>query len=228
MGYIKWLGHAAFEVKLDKYLILIDPWLTNPLSPVKPSDYKENVDLIIVTHDHGDHLGESIELLRLNPRAKFLSVYEIANYVAERVGAQERVIGANIGGSIKVPEIDLRIALVPATHSSTRGVPCGVVLVGNEATIYHAGDTGLTAEMQYVAEIYRPSIAMLPIGGHFTMDVVEAAKAVEILKPDVVIPMHYNTFPLIKADPNEFKRIVEQKGLKTKVVILKPGETYTF
>ncbi len=228
MGYVKWLGHAAFEVKLDGYTILIDPWLTNPLSPVRPQDYRGKVDLILVTHDHGDHLGETVELLRLNPEARMVAVYELANYVAGQVPHPDRVVGANIGGVVRIPGIDLEVVLVPATHSSSRGVPVGFVVIGKEATIYHAGDTGLTAEMQYVAELYRPGIAMLPIGGHFTMDVIQAAKAVEILKPDVAIPMHYNTFPLIKADPEEFKRLVEHKGLKTRIIILKPGESYEF
>jgi L-ascorbate metabolism protein UlaG (beta-lactamase superfamily) len=228
VGYVKWLGHAAFEISLDGKLILVDPWLTNPLSPVKPEQFRDRVDLIVVTHDHGDHLGETLELLRLNPKAKLVAVYEIANYVGSKLGETERAIGANVGGPVRVEGFDIKVILVPAVHSSERGVAAGVVLVGKEATIYHAGDTGLTADMQWIGELYKPDIALLPIGSHFTMDAVQAAKAVEYLKPKVAIPMHYNTFPVIKADPNEFKRLVEEKKLATKVVILKPGEKYEF
>ncbi|MET1101212.1 MAG: metal-dependent hydrolase [Pyrodictiaceae archaeon] len=234
MGYVKWLGHAAFEVSLDGYTVLIDPWLTNPLSPVKDiNEYRGKIDLIIVTHDHGDHLGEAVKLLEINPNAKFASVYETANRVAEEltragVKTDERIIGGNIGGPMRIPGIKLEVILVPAHHSSEKGTPVGVVIVGKEATIYHAGDTGLVAEMQFVGELYKPDIALLPIGGHFTMDAIQATKAVELIRPKVAIPMHYNTFPPIKADPEEFKRLVEEKKLGTRVVILKPGEKYEF
>lgn len=207
---------------------MIDPWLTNPLSPVRPSDYRDRVDLIVVTHDHGDHLGDAVELLKLNPRAKLVAVYEIANYVGSKLGDPERAVGANIGGPVRLEGFDVKVVLVPAAHSSERGTPTGVVLIGKEATIYHAGDTGLTADMQWIGELYRPDIALLPIGSHFTMDTAQAAKAVEYLKPKVAIPMHYNTFPMIRADPEEFRRLVEQKGLGTKVVVLRPGEKYEF
>jgi len=227
MGYIRWLGHAAFELYLDDYRVLIDPWLTNPLSPVTVDDYKDNVDLIIVTHDHSDHTGETIQLLKQNRTARLVAVYELANHLAARAAAQDRVIGANIGGPFEIPGTSLRVALTPALHSSSIGTPTGAILFSKEAIVYHAGDTGLFAEMKLIGELYDIKVALLPIGGHFTMDIVQATKAVEMLRPDIVIPMHYNTFPLIKADANEFKRLVEEeKKLPTKVVVLKPGEKY--
>ncbi|ALL01667.1 Zn-dependent hydrolase [Pyrodictium delaneyi] len=229
MGYVRWLGHSAFEIRVDDYTILVDPWLSNPQSPVSVSEYKGKVDLVIVTHDHLDHLGDAVQILRLNPNAKFAAVYELANFVAEQLGdTSGRIVGANIGGPLRIPGIDLKVMFFPATHSSNRGAPTSVVIAGKEATLFHAGDTGLFAEMQFIGELYRPDIAMLPIGSHFTMDVVQAAKAVELLKPRVAIPMHYNTFPVIEADPQEFARLVAEKGLDTKVVILKPGEVYEF
>ena len=229
MGYVRWLGHAAFEISIDGYTILVDPWLTNPMSPVKVNDYRDKVDLIIVTHDHGDHLGESIELLRLNPKAKFVAVYELANYVAEQLGEQtDRIIGANIGGPVRIPDVNLKIMFFPATHSSTRGTPTGVLIVGKETSIYHAGDTGLAAEMELVGELYSPEIALLPIGGHFTMDAYQAAKAAEMLRARVIIPMHYNTFPVIQANPDDLIRYVAERKLDAKVVVLKPGESYKF
>jgi len=234
MGYVKWLGHATFEVRIDDHLVLIDPWISNPQSPIgRAENYREKIDLIIVTHDHGDHIGESIELLLRNPQAKFASVYEISNYISEELSRRgeknlERIVGGNIGGPMRIPGVDLKILFVPAHHSTERGTPTGVVIIGREATIYHAGDTGLVAEMQFIGELYKPDIALLPIGGHFTMDVVQAAKAIELIKPKIAIPMHYNTFPLIEANPEELRKIVEEKRLNTRVVILKPGEKYEF
>jgi L-ascorbate metabolism protein UlaG (beta-lactamase superfamily) len=116
----------------------------------------------------------------------------------------------------------------PATHSSTRGTPTGVLIVGKETSIYHAGDTGLAAEMELVGELYSPEIALLPIGGHFTMDAYQAAKAAEMLRARVIIPMHYNTFPVIQANPDDLIRYVAERKLDAKVVVLKPGESYKF
>ncbi len=226
MGYLVYYGHSAFELGVAGRKILIDPWLGNPLSPVKPESVT-GVDYILVTHDHDDHLGDSIEIMKRNPKAKFVATFELANYVGEQVGDAGRAIGGNMGGPI-VLEPGLRVALVPANHTSSRGAPTGVVVISNEGTVYHAGDTGITAEMALIGEIYRPHIALLPIGGHFTMDHNEAAKAVELLKPRVAIPMHYGTFPVLYGDPQEFRRIVTSRGLPSNVVILRPGERFEF
>lgn len=227
MGYIRWLGHAAFELYLDGYRVLIDPWLTNPLSPVTTDDYRDNVDLIIVTHDHSDHVGETIQLLKQNRTARLVAVYELANYLAAKAGVQDRAIGANIGGPFEIPGTSLRVALTPAQHSSSIGSPTGAIIFSKEAIVYHAGDTGLFSEMKLLGELYDIKVALLPIGGHFTMDIVQATKAVEMLRPSTTIPMHYDTFPLIKANANEFKRLVEEeKKLPIKVIVLEPGEKY--
>ena len=225
MAYLRYYGHSAFEVFVDGKKILIDPYLSNPQSPVKPSEVKD-VDLILVTHDHGDHLGDTIEILKNNPRAKIAAIFELANHIAEEIGDHNRAIGGNIGGPMIID--GLKVALTPANHSSSIGVPTGVVIISNEGTLYHAGDTGIMAEMSLIGEIYKPDIAMLPIGGHFTMDPVEATKAVELLKPKVTIPMHYGTFPVLYGKPEEFKKLVKEKGLKTEIIILKPGDKFEF
>jgi L-ascorbate metabolism protein UlaG (beta-lactamase superfamily) len=224
---IRFLGHAAFDVTLKGLdggvkRVLFDPWLENPLSPVKPSDYRSAVvDYIVVTHDHGDHMGNAVELAKLT-RAKVVGVYEVAENAREQ-GVE--AVGGNVGGPLAVS--DLEIVLVPAVHSSSRGIPVGAVVRGADACIYHAGDTGLFGDMALIGELYQPDVALLPIGGHFTMGVREAAKAVSLIRPKVCVPMHYNTFPLIRADPDEFKRLVESMT-RTRVVVLKPGESFEF
>ena len=226
MARLTYFGHSAFLLELDGKRIVIDPFLTgNPLSPVKPEDLRD-IDLVVLTHGHGDHLGDAITILKNNPKAKVVAIFELANYVGEQIGDPSRAIGGNMGGPMHVD--GLKIALVPAVHSSPYGAPTGVVIMGEEGRVYHAGDTGIMMDMKLVGEIYRPHIALLPIGGHFTMDPVEAAKAVELIQPDVAIPMHYGTFPVLYGKPEEFKSLVEEKGLKTKVVIVRPGESYEF
>jgi len=228
MIVIRWLGHAAFHIEIDGWSILVDPWITNPLSPYRSvdaftKDYQK-IDLIIVTHDHGDHVGEAVELLKRYPSAKIAALYELANNLAKEAGAVERSIPANIGGPVKLG--GLTLVFTNAIHSSSTAHPSGVVIIGKNAVIYHAGDTGLTMDMQLIGELYRPTVALLPIGGHFTMGPVEAAKAVELIKPKYVIPMHYNTFDVIKADPAEFEKLVKERGVETKVIVLKPGEKF--
>lgn len=219
---MKWLGHAAFEVELDGKLIYIDPWITNPKSPTRLEDIKR-ADFVVVTHDHGDHLGEAIDICK-RTGAKFIATYELASWAQEQ-GVQ--AIGANIGGPIKLTDT-ITAVLTPAFHSASRGAPTGVVLIGKETVIYHAGDTGIFAEMSLIRELYAPKIALLPIGGHFTMGPREAAKACELLRPEVAIPMHYQTFPVISGSPEEFEAEVKRLGLPTRVVILKPGESFEF
>ena len=226
MAKLTYLGHSAFLLELDGKRIVIDPFITgNPKAPIKVDDLKD-IDLVVLTHGHGDHLGDAIQILKNNPKAKVVAIFELANYVAEQIGDPNRAIGGNMGGPMLVD--DLKIALVPATHSSPYGAPTGVVIMGEEGRVYHAGDTGITMDMKLIGEIYKPHIALLPIGGHFTMDPVEAAKAVELIQPKVAIPMHWGTFPVLYGKPEEFKGLVEKKCLPTEVVILQPGETYEF
>ncbi|MCS7108434.1 MAG: metal-dependent hydrolase [Sulfolobales archaeon] len=230
MGRITWYGHACTLVELDGVNVLIDPWITNPSSPYRSVNEfiksVTDVDFMVVTHDHGDHVGDVLELLKHYKNAKLLSIFEIANQLGNEAGVLERVIGANIGGPIKLGK--LTAILTPAIHSSIRGNPTGVVLIGPEGSVYHAGDTGLFAEMSLIGELYNVKVALLPIGGHYTMGVKEAAKAVELIKPKYVIPIHYNTFDLIRTDPSELKSKVAELSIQTSVIILKPGSHFEF
>ncbi|WP_457742956.1 metal-dependent hydrolase [Thermococcus sp.] len=220
MVKVRFLGHAAFYLEGSKK-ILIDPFLSgNPQAAVKPEEIE--ADLILVTHAHGDHVGDAVEIAK-RTGAKIVAMFDVANYISEQAKDVE-VIGMNYGPT----EIDgVGIVQVPAWHSSSDGIhsignPCGYIVKLDGKTIYHAGDTFVFLDMGLFAELYGPiDLALLPIGGHFTMGPKEAAKAVELLKPRKVVPMHYNTWPPISADPEEFKRLV---GDKAEVVILKPGE----
>lgn len=219
---IRFLGHAAFEIKGSKR-ILIDPFLTgNPKAAAKPEDF-DKVDLILITHVHGDHLGDAVEIAK-RTGAKIVAMYDISTYLVES-NKGITTIGMNYGPT----EIDgVKIIQVPAWHSSSDGKtnignPCGYIIEIDGVKIYHAGDTYVFKDMELFAELYGIDVALLPIGGHFTMGPKEAAKAVELLKPKYVIPMHYNTFPPIAQNPEEFKELV---GDKAEVVILNPGETF--
>ena len=231
MAVLRWLGHAAFVLKFGEATIVIDPWITNPLSPYRSVDsfVKEypRIDYIVVTHDHGDHEGESVELLRRYRNARLIAVFELAQDIGSRAKAEDRVIGANIGGPVKL-EKSLRLVFTPALHSSTKGSPTGVVIFGEGKAVYHAGDTGLFGDMKLIGELYKPTVALLPIGGHFTMGIDEAVKAVELINPRIVVPMHYNTFNVIAADPNEFARKVKEKVPGVDARVLKPGESLEF
>ena len=215
-------------IELSGHKVLVDPWITNPLSPYKSVEDFVNevksVDFIVVTHDHGDHVGDAIDLMRRFKGAMLVGVYELANELGSKAGALDRVIGANVGGPIRLSR-DLTAVLTPAHHSSTIGDPVGVVLISREGAIYHAGDTGLFSEMSLIAELYDVKVALLPVGGHFTMGVREALKAVELIKPKYVIPIHYNTFDLIKVDVQELVEGVRLAKIPTNVIVLKPGES---
>jgi L-ascorbate metabolism protein UlaG (beta-lactamase superfamily) len=221
MVKVKFLGHAAFLIEGSKK-ILIDPFLTgNPKAAARPEEVE--ADLILITHAHGDHIGDAVSIAQ-RTGAKIVAMYDIANYLVEN-NRGITTIGMNYGPT----EIDgVFIVQVPAWHSSSDGKysignASGFIVKLDGVTIYHAGDTFVFSDMALFNELYGPiDIALLPIGGHFTMGPREAAKAVELLRPRKVVPMHYNTWEPIAQDPEEFKRLV---GGKAEVVILKPGET---
>ncbi len=214
---IRSLGHAAFEVVLDGKKILVDPWVKgNPKSPVKPGELE--ADIVIVTHDHGDHgFDDAVEIAKKG--ATFVSMFEIASKAGEK-GVKDAV-GMNIGGPAVIK--GLKILFTQAFHSGTSN-PSGVVVIGKEGSFYHAGDTGLFGDMKLIGALYHPKVAMLPIGSHFTMDPVQASYAVKFINPEIAIPMHYGTFPVLTGKPEKFKELVEKRAPETKVEIMEPGE----
>ncbi len=221
MGKIRWLGHSGFEIELLNKTLLIDAWLTgNPLAAMKVSDIKK-ADIVCVTHDHGDHLGDAVKICK-RTGATFVGIYELGVY-AEENGVKD-VVGINIGGTVEVKGIS--ITMVQAFHSSTRGAPTGFVLKAEGKTIYHAGDTGLFGDMRLIGEIHRPDVALIPIGDYYTMGPREATEAVKLIKPAVVIPMHYKTLPVLRPSAESFIKMVKEKVLGVKVVALRLGEAY--
>jgi len=221
VGRIRWLGHSAFEIQLMNKFVLIDPWLDgNPKAPVRASDIKK-ADIVCVTHDHSDHLGDAFDICK-RTGATFVGVHELSVY-AEENGVEETV-GPNIGGTVGVKGVG--ISIVGAVHSCTRGAPAGFILSGEGKTIYHAGDTGLFGDMRLIGEIHRPDIALIPIGGYYTMGDREAAEAVKLVKSAVVIPMHYQTFPELASSAKVFSKIVTEMLPDVRVVVLEPGEAY--
>jgi L-ascorbate metabolism protein UlaG (beta-lactamase superfamily) len=218
---ITWLGHACFVIE-GKKKVLIDPFLTgNPMATVKPGDL--DVDVILVTHGHLDHLGDSVEISK-RCGSPIVAIYELSNVLAKK-GCE--TIGMNIGGTLNFEGV--KITMVKAEHSAdvvgeeivSGGKAVGFV-IEDDMTIYHAGDTDVFMDMVLIRELYSPNVALLPIGGFYTMDPKSALKAIELLKPEIVIPMHYNTFPPIRQNPEEFKEKAEELGVK--VIIPKPGE----
>lgn len=210
---ISYHGHSIVKIQTGDKTILIDPFITgNGLTDLKVEEEKPNV--ILLTHGHNDHVGDTVALAKASD-ALVVAPNELAVYL----GLQGlNTHGMNIGGA---KEFDFgTVKFTKAFHSSSyqtedndfiyTGMPAGILLTIENTTIYHAGDTSLFGDMKMIGERHPIDIAFLPIGDNFTMGPDDAAYAVELLNPKLTIPVHYNTFPPIEQDPNEFKKLVKQ------------------
>ena len=214
---ITWLGHATVLIEGSK-TVLIDPFLTENPSAVKQLGDLPPIDLVICTHDHFDHSSDLVAVCQ-QTGATFVGQFDLTER-SDIKSSGIKTIGMNIGGTWHGDEVN--VSLTPAFHSCDVGSPTGVVLEMDGCKIYHAGDTALFYDMNLIREMHGPiSVAMLPIGGHFTMDVNSASRAAEWLQPRVVIPIHYNTWPQIAADPEQLNVGSAER------VILQPGNTFT-
>jgi len=226
---ITWLGHATVLVHTAKTNILIDPFIAH--NPKYPQNFElpSKIDYVLLTHGHGDHISDAVPVAKKHG-SKVVAIYELADYVQQKGVAE--TMGMNLGGTVAIG--DVAVTMVDARHSSGAqdekgthyvGVAAGFVLaVDGGPVLYHAGDTSAFGDMQLIRELYKPRVAMLPIGGFYTMDPKEAAFASRLLKPEVILPIHWGTFPPLKGTPEQLAALVEP-GVK--VVSWKPGDEYT-
>jgi len=229
---LTWLGHSAFRLtSVTGRTLLIDPWTET--SPVCPEAEKKprKVDAILVTHGHFDHVGDAVAIAQVAKPATVLAIFEIATWLGGK--GVENCVGMNKGGSFELfPGISA--TMVYADHSGAiqdgaqmicGGDPCGYVIqFENGLRVYHAGDTNVFGDMKLIGELYKPDVALLPIGGLFTMGPREAAVAIRLLGVKRVVPMHYGTFPLLTGTPAALREAASDvAGLQ--IIELKPGQS---
>jgi L-ascorbate metabolism protein UlaG (beta-lactamase superfamily) len=227
---ITWLGHATFKITLaNGKVVLLEGWVDgNPACP-KEAKKLDRVDTMLLTHGHGDHIGDAIAIAK-KFKPQVIAIYETAAWLESK--GVKNVTGMGKGGTVKAGEIEA--TMVHAIHSNSitdgdkmiyGGEPAGyVVRLPGGLTIYHAGDTAVFSDMKLIGELYAPEVAMLPIGDFYTMGPREAAHAIRLLNVKHVIPMHYATFPVLTGTPEELKKLTQDiAGLETHAI--KPGES---
>jgi L-ascorbate metabolism protein UlaG (beta-lactamase superfamily) len=221
---IRFLGHACFELSDGDATVLIDPFLTgNPKAAIAAADV--NPTTILLTHGHADHYGDTVDIAKRSG-APVVAIVEIAHELSED-GVE--AFDPNLGGTVKFDWGWVR--LVPAWHTSTTpkgtvNVPAGLVVSIGDRIVYHLGDTCVFSDLQLVGKRAPIDVALMCIGGHYTMDRTDAVEAAQLIGAKTVIPCHYNTFPPIETDVNAFKSDVES-ATGSNVVVLAPGETHS-
>lgn len=225
-------GHATVGVTLaDGRFLLIDPWvMSNPVCPEELYEF-DRVDAILLTHGHFDHVDDAVEIARKYKPEKVVAALELCHWLETR--GVENCAHGNLGGSQEV--LGLKVTMVQAVHSSgvldgdtfAHGGPAMgyVVRDPNGIDFYHAGDTALFSDMALIGEMYRPQLAFLPIGDVFTMDPVQAAKAVRMIGCGKAVPIHWGTFPALTGTPEQFEAEVKDRELNCEVITMQPGDT---
>ena len=223
---ILWHGHSNMQIFSGGVSILIDPFFEgNPLAPDWMSVPRP--DVVLVTHDHGDHLGQAVEIAR-ETGAALGGIVELAAHCVEEGVPAAQVTGWNMGGTAELRGV--RVTMTPAFHSCERwGVPVGFVLeLPGGGVIYHAGDTCLFGDMALIGRQFSPDVALLPAGGFYTMDGVQAARACALLGVRSAVPMHYGTFPVLAPTAESFVGALALEAPGCRAVCLKPGERAEF
>ena len=224
---ITWLGHATVLIQTAQGTnILIDPFVAH--NPKYPQNFvlPSKIHYILLTHGHGDHISDAVPIAKKHG-STVVAIYELADYIAGK-GVSE-TMGMNLGGSVDLGGV--AVTMVEAKHSAAAaddkgthyvGIATGFVLaVSGGSVLYHAGDTAVFGDMQLIRELYQPRVAMLPIGGYYTMGPQQAALACRLLAPETVLPIHFGTFPPLKGTPEELAALV---GPAVNVVHWKPGD----
>jgi L-ascorbate metabolism protein UlaG (beta-lactamase superfamily) len=223
---LTWLGHAALRLRAaDGTVVYLDPWLQGNPSCPEAEARPARADAVFLTHGHGDHFGDTLDLAcRLG--AEVFCIHEIAVYL--RAQGATRVTGLNKGGTVTGPA-GVRATMVDARHSGGLDTDAGVLPGGEPAgwvltfpggpTLYHAGDTMLFGDMALIRDLWAPDIAFLPIGGHFTMDPAQAARAARLLAVKTVVPIHYGTFPLLAGTPGELAAALTGSGIEVAAMV---------
>lgn len=239
---VTWYGHAAFKIVTPKGKVLfVDPWITNPKNPTGKDDLAkiDKADLILVTHGHFDHVGDATTIAK-KTKAKLVSTFDLGKAMVQYTGYPKDLAGfdtqGNFGGEISVLDGEVDVTFVPAIHSSAvqnakqeafaAGNPGGfLVSIKNGPTLYHTGDTDLFADMALVPTKHPVTVMLACIGDHFVMGPDRAAEAVKLVKPALVVPMHFGTFPVLTGTPEAFDGEIKKRGLGTKVQTLQVGGT---
>lgn len=224
MSEITWYGHSAFKISTPEVQVMIDPFFT-PASGLGPEG-PGAVDLVLVTHDHADHVGDAVNICQQS-NALLGAIVGTAEKLQAAGIPQAQIwngIGFNIGGTLEHKNV--RVTMTQAFHSSESGSPTGyIVQMPDGLTVYHAGDTCIFSGMELWGQLYNIDVALLPIGGIFTMDGPQAALACKLLRCRMVIPMHWGTFPVLAQDTTAFEKALAQTSPNCRCLRMKPGQS---
>jgi L-ascorbate metabolism protein UlaG (beta-lactamase superfamily) len=242
---LTWYGQSGFKiVTASGKVLLIDPWLTNPVFEKGEDELAalKNVDLILLSHGHGDHVGDAVEIGK-KTGAKLVANFDLSAAVVSVLGYPSNQAGADttghIGGQLALLDGEVTVWFVPAWHGSTvrkdenslpaaAGMPTGIVLsTRNGPTFYHTGDTDLFSDMALIPTLHKIDVMLVCIGDHFTMGPARAAEAVKLVGPTTAIPMHYATFPVLTGTPEAFGEELKKRGTEARLHVMKVGETIT-